>query len=57
LRIMRKSRDLNGRTVHVIFLQKLRNTTNYMGRQKAENTAIGIRHADHVALSMRKSWH
>jgi hypothetical protein len=25
--------------------------------QKAENTAVGIRHADHMALSSRKSWH
>jgi hypothetical protein len=24
---------------------------------KIENTAIGIRHADHVAPSIRKSWH
>jgi hypothetical protein len=24
--------------------------------QKSENTAVGIRHADHVALSIRKSW-
>jgi hypothetical protein len=24
--------------------------------QKIENTAIGIRHADHVAPSIRKSW-
>jgi hypothetical protein len=24
--------------------------------QKTENTAIGIRHADHVAPSIRKSW-
>jgi hypothetical protein len=23
---------------------------------KTENTAIGIRHADHVAYSIRKSW-
>jgi hypothetical protein len=23
---------------------------------KTENTAVGIRHADHVAPSMRKSW-
>jgi hypothetical protein len=23
---------------------------------KAENTAVGIRHADHVAPSIRKSW-
>jgi hypothetical protein len=23
---------------------------------KTENTAVGIRHADHVALSNRKSW-
>jgi hypothetical protein len=22
-----------------------------------ENTAVGIRHADHVAPSIRKSWH
>jgi hypothetical protein len=25
--------------------------------QKAENTAVGNRHADHVAPSIRKSWH
>jgi hypothetical protein len=25
--------------------------------EKAENTAVGIRHADHVAPSIRKSWH
>jgi hypothetical protein len=25
--------------------------------QKSENTAIGIRHADHVAPSIRKCWH
>jgi hypothetical protein len=24
---------------------------------KTENTAVGIRHADHVAQSIRKSWH
>jgi hypothetical protein len=24
--------------------------------QKTKNTAVGIRHADHVALSIRKSW-
>jgi hypothetical protein len=24
---------------------------------KTENTAVGIRHADHVAPSIRKSWH
>jgi hypothetical protein len=24
---------------------------------KTENTAVGIRHADHVAPSVRKSWH
>jgi hypothetical protein len=24
--------------------------------QKSETTAVGIRHADHVALSIRKSW-
>jgi hypothetical protein len=24
---------------------------------KAKNTALGIRHADHVAPSIRKSWH
>jgi hypothetical protein len=24
--------------------------------QKTENTAVGIRHADHVALYIRKSW-
>jgi hypothetical protein len=24
---------------------------------KSENTAVGIRHADHVAPSIRKSWH
>jgi hypothetical protein len=24
---------------------------------KAENTVVGIRHADHVAPSIRKSWH
>jgi hypothetical protein len=24
---------------------------------KAENTAVGIRHADHVAPSSLKSWH
>jgi hypothetical protein len=24
--------------------------------QKSENTAVGIRHADHVAPSIRKSW-
>jgi hypothetical protein len=24
--------------------------------QKTENTAVGIRHADHVAPSIRKSW-
>jgi hypothetical protein len=24
---------------------------------KIENTAVGIRHADHVAPSIRKSWH
>jgi hypothetical protein len=24
---------------------------------EAENTAVGIRHADHVAPSMRKIWH
>jgi hypothetical protein len=24
---------------------------------KAENTALGIRHADHVAPSIRKSWY
>jgi hypothetical protein len=24
--------------------------------QKTENTAVGIRHADHVAPFMRKSW-
>jgi hypothetical protein len=24
--------------------------------QKTENTAVGIRHADHVALSIRKRW-
>jgi hypothetical protein len=24
---------------------------------KVENTAIGIRHADYVAPSFRKSWH
>jgi hypothetical protein len=24
---------------------------------QAENTAVGIRHADHVASSIRKSWH
>jgi hypothetical protein len=24
---------------------------------KAENTAVGIRHADHVAPSVRKRWH
>jgi hypothetical protein len=24
---------------------------------KAENTAVGIHHADHVAPSIRKSWH
>jgi hypothetical protein len=23
---------------------------------KTDNTAVGIRHADHVALSIRKSW-
>jgi hypothetical protein len=23
---------------------------------KTENTAVGIRHADHVTLSIRKSW-
>jgi hypothetical protein len=23
---------------------------------KTENTAVGIRHADHVALCIRKSW-
>jgi hypothetical protein len=25
--------------------------------KKSENTVVGIRHADHVALSIRKSWH
>jgi hypothetical protein len=25
--------------------------------QETENTAVGIRHADHVAPSIRKSWH
>jgi hypothetical protein len=25
--------------------------------KKTENTAVGIRHADHVAPSVRKSWH
>jgi hypothetical protein len=25
--------------------------------QQTENTAVGIRHADHVAPSVRKSWH
>jgi hypothetical protein len=25
--------------------------------QKTKNTAVGIRHADHVAPSIRKSWH
>jgi hypothetical protein len=25
--------------------------------EKTENTAVGIRHADHVAPSIRKSWH
>jgi hypothetical protein len=25
--------------------------------QKTENTAVGIRHADHVAASIRKSWY
>jgi hypothetical protein len=25
--------------------------------QKTENTAVGIRHADHMALSTRKRWH
>jgi hypothetical protein len=25
--------------------------------QKSENTTVGIRHADHVALSIRQSWH
>jgi hypothetical protein len=25
--------------------------------QKTDNTAVGIRHADHVAPSIRKSWH
>jgi uncharacterized phosphosugar-binding protein len=24
---------------------------------KSENTAVGIRHADHVSPSLRKSWH
>jgi hypothetical protein len=24
---------------------------------KTENTAVGIRHADHVATSILKSWH
>jgi hypothetical protein len=24
---------------------------------KSENTAVGIRYADHVAPSIRKSWH
>jgi hypothetical protein len=24
--------------------------------QKTENTAVGIRHADHIAPSIRKSW-
>jgi hypothetical protein len=24
---------------------------------ETENTAVGIRHADHVAPSIRKSWH
>jgi hypothetical protein len=24
---------------------------------KTDNTAVGIRHADHVAPSIRKSWH
>jgi hypothetical protein len=24
---------------------------------ESENTAVGIRYADHVALSIRKSWH
>jgi hypothetical protein len=27
------------------------------GLEKAENMAVGIRHADHVAPSIRKSWH
>jgi hypothetical protein len=25
--------------------------------REIKNTAVGIRHADHVALSIRKSWH
>jgi hypothetical protein len=25
--------------------------------RKTENTAVGIRHADHVAPSIRKNWH
>jgi hypothetical protein len=25
--------------------------------QKVENTAVGMRHADHVAPTIRKSWH
>jgi hypothetical protein len=29
----------------------------YMPVKKNENTAVGIRHADHVAPSIRKSWH
>jgi hypothetical protein len=24
---------------------------------ETDNTALGIRHADHVALSIRKRWH
>jgi hypothetical protein len=28
----------------------------HLRSRKAENTAVGIRHADHVAPSIRKSW-
>jgi hypothetical protein len=28
-----------------------------MSGLEIENTAVGIRHADHVAPSVRKSWH
>jgi hypothetical protein len=33
------------------------NYTSHRTRNGAENTAVGIRHADHVASSIHKRWH
>jgi hypothetical protein len=46
LGIMSKSRDLSGRTVHVICLQKVRNTTNYMRRHSRRP---GLRLKDRIS--------